>query len=173
MLEGWLKNVMSFALYPRLLAREFIKKQANVSLGDVPVCPALQNATEEILEIENFASTNGFPIMVKAVDGGGGRGIRLIRDLQSLKTAVPRAIEESPSRKVFAEAAVVDGFRHIEVQIVGDGSGGVRHLWERECSIQRRYQKVVEIAPSSILDRTLVSKVIRSAMAMARKVSIL
>ncbi|TKA70108.1 hypothetical protein B0A49_09562 [Cryomyces minteri] len=102
--------------------------------------------------------------MVKAVDGGGGRGIRLIEDGDALAGAVRRAIEESPSRQVFAERAAVHGIRHIEVQIIGDGQGHIRHLWERECSIQRRYQKVVEMAPSSIKDRTLIAQVIRAAI---------
>ena len=109
--------------------------------------------------------------MVKAVDGGGGRGIRLIRDEASLASAVKRAVEESPSKQVFAEKANVDGFRHVEVQIIGDGKGGVTHLWERECSIQRRYQKIVEVAPSTVTDRQLVGKVISDALKIARHVS--
>jgi pyruvate carboxylase len=109
--------------------------------------------------------------MVKAVDGGGGRGIRLIRDEASLLSAVKRAVEESPSKQVFAEKAAVDGFRHVEVQIIGDGQGNVTHLWERECSIQRRYQKIVEVAPSLVPDRKLVARVIQDALRMARHVS--
>jgi pyruvate carboxylase len=66
----------------------------------------------------------------------------------------------------------VDGFRHIEVQILGDGTGNVTHLWERECSIQRRYQKVVEIAPSSVQDRGLVARIIEDALRMAESVCI-
>jgi pyruvate carboxylase len=112
----------------------------------------------------------GYTIMVKAVDGGGGRGIRLICSENALSAAVRRAIEESPSRQVFAERAAVDGFRHVEVQIIGDGHDNVQHLWERECSIQRRYQKVVEIAPSMITDRKLVAKIIQDALRMAREV---
>lgn len=108
--------------------------------------------------------------MVKAVDGGGGRGIRLIRDSSNLASAVKRAVEESPSKKLFAEKAAVDGFRHIEVQIIGDGKGNVAHLWERECSIQRRYQKIVEIAPSTLQDRSLVEKIIEDAVRMAKSV---
>jgi biotin carboxylase len=109
--------------------------------------------------------------MVKAVDGGGGRGIRLIRNEGQLSSSVKRAIEESPSKQLFAEKAAVDGFRHVEVQVIGDGKGGVTHLWERECSIQRRYQKVIELAPSVIPDRKLISKVIESAVLMAESVS--
>lgn len=132
--------------------------------------PALQNPTGDISNIRDFAEQVGYPVMVKAVDGGGGRGIRLIRSEKSLEGLVRRAIEESPSRQVFAEKAAVDGYRHIEVQIVGDRGGDVRHLWERECSIQRRYQKVVEMAPSSIRDRKLIAEVIEAALRMAREV---
>lgn len=113
----------------------------------------------------------GYPIIVKSVDGGGGRGIRLIRDDASPESAFKRAVEESPSRQVFAEKAAVDGFRHIEIQIIGDGSGNVTHLWERECSIQRRYQKIVELAPSVVSDRKLIAKVIDDALRMAKHVS--
>lgn len=109
--------------------------------------------------------------MVKAVDGGGGRGIRLIRDEASLAASVKRAVEESPSKKLFAEKAAVDGFRHVEVQIIGDGHGNVTHLWERECSIQRRYQKIVEIAPSTLQDRSMVAHIIEAAVRMAKSVS--
>jgi len=109
--------------------------------------------------------------MVKAVDGGGGRGIRLIRSQDQLASLVKRAVEESPSKQVFAEKAAVDGFRHTEVQIIGDGTGNVTHLWERECSIQRRYQKIVELAPSVVTDRRLIAKLIQGALKMARHVS--
>jgi pyruvate carboxylase len=138
----------------------------------VPVSPALQSPTNRVEDIRQFASEIGYPIMVKAVDGGGGRGIRLIRNEGQLSSSVKRAIEESPSKQLFAEKAAVDGFRHVEVQIIGDGKGGVTHLWERECSIQRRYQKVIELAPSVIPDRKLISKVIEAAVVMAKSVSI-
>ncbi|KAF1808009.1 hypothetical protein P152DRAFT_425626 [Eremomyces bilateralis CBS 781.70] len=138
---------------------------------NVPTLPALTTPTNSIQVLQKFASQCGYPIMVKAVDGGGGRGIRLIRSEEELESSARRAIEESPSKQVFAERAAVDGYRHIEIQIVGDGNGDVRHLWERECSIQRRYQKVVEIAPSSITDRALVARVIESAVSMARSIN--
>jgi pyruvate carboxylase len=122
-------------------------------------------------DVRQFASEIGYPIMVKAVDGGGGRGIRLIQNEEQLSSSVKRAVEESFSKQLFAEKAAVDGFRHVEVQIIGDGEGGVTHLWERECSIQRRYQKVIELAPSVIPNRKLVGKVVEAAMLMARSVS--
>lgn len=140
-------------------------------IGQVPVSPALLTPTNNVEDIRRFASEVGYPTMVKAVDGGGGRGIRLIRSDDQLASSVKRAIEESPSKQVFAEKAAVDGFRHIEVQIIGDGSGNVTHLWERECSIQRRYQKVVELAPSVVPNRELIAKVIEDALRIAREVS--
>ena len=136
----------------------------------VPVLPALTTPTGDVDAVRRFASDVGLPIMVKAVDGGGGRGIRLIWKDEDLQRLVTRAIEESPSRQVFAEKAAVEGFRHVEVQIIGDGHGNVMHLFERECSIQRRYQKVVELAPSTVSDRNVVAPVIEAALRMAKKV---
>lgn len=130
---------------------------------------ALQVPTNDVEKVRRFSAENGYPIMLKAVDGGGGRGIRLVRNESELEPMFRRAVEESPSRQLFAERAAVEGFRHIEVQIVGDGRD-VRHLWERECSIQRRYQKIVEQAPSSVADRELVGMVIAAALRMAKKV---
>ncbi|KAF2638722.1 hypothetical protein P280DRAFT_455925 [Massarina eburnea CBS 473.64] len=149
----------------KLMARELAKR------CNVPVSPALTTPTSSASEILAFANTVGYPIIVKAVDGGGGRGIRLIRKESDLESAVARAVEESPSKKLFAEKAAVDGFRHIEVQIIGDGRGNVTHLWERECSIQRRYQKIVEIAPSVVSDRALIGRVIADAVRMAEEIT--
>jgi|TARA_R110002003_G_scaffold3_25_gene165 pyruvate carboxylase len=139
-------------------------------LGKVPVSPALGTSTNNVEDVRKFASQVGYPIMVKAVDGGGGRGIRLIRSEEQLTSAVKRAVEESPSKQLFAEKAAIDGFRHIEVQIIGDGTGSVTHLWERECSIQRRYQKVVELAPSVVPNRNLIARVIEDALRIAKHV---
>lgn len=156
-----------------ILARTGDKLQARRLAEEcrVPVLPALTTPTSSVDEVEKFASSHGLPIMVKAVDGGGGRGIRSIRQMDDLRSFVTRAIEESPSRSVFAEKAAVDGFRHVEVQIIGDCEGNVRHLWERECSIQRRYQKVVELAPSTMTDRRIVKPVIEAALRMAKQAS--
>lgn len=136
----------------------------------IPVLPALQDPTSDVHALRTFASKSGYPIMIKAVDGGGGRGIRLVRTEAELEGAARRAIEESVSKSVFAEKAAVDGFLHVEIQIVGDGVD-VIHLFERQCSIQRRYQKVVEIAPCVGADRAFIAKVIRAAVSMAKKVS--
>jgi len=136
----------------------------------VPTLQALPTPTNDISEIKAFASKIGYPVMIKAVDGGGGRGIRLIRSADVLERAARRAIEESPSRQVFVEKAAVDGFLHVEIQIIGDGKGDVRHLWERQCSIQRKYQKVVEVAPCISKKRKFIAQVIESAVRMAQRV---
>jgi pyruvate carboxylase len=136
----------------------------------VPVLPASGSATSNLEDARDFASTAGFPVMIKAVDGGGGRGIRFVRSNTELADSFNRACGESPSGQVFIEKAAVDGYRHVEVQIFGDRNGRIAHLWERECSIQRRFQKIVEIALSTIQDRQLVGRVIEDAMKMARSV---
>ena len=136
---------------------------------DVPVLEAMTAPTASVNDVRSFAAHVGYPIMVKAVDGGGGRGIRLAKNESELQNAVERCIGESPSRTVFAEQAAVEGFKHIEVQILGDGQGAIKHLWERDCSVQRRFQKVVELAPApSVGSRRVISKVIDSAIRMAR-----
>ncbi|KAL1867662.1 hypothetical protein Daus18300_006217 [Diaporthe australafricana] len=135
-----------------------------------PVLPAWTEPIDNVETLRAFAGDVGLPIMIKAVDGGGGRGIRLVRQGEDLETGFRRAMNESPSRKVFAEKAAVDGFRHIEVQIIGDGHGNVRHFWERECSIQRRFQKVIEIAPSTVSNRTLIASVVEAAVRMAKTI---
>lgn len=157
---------------PQILSRTGDKLQARLLAEecDVPVLPALKTPTSEVAELEAFASSVGYPVIIKAVDGGGGRGIRIVRKHEDLASLMKRALQESPSGKAFAEKAAIDGYRHVEVQIIGDGKGNVRHLWERECSIQRRFQKVVEFAPSSIPDRNLVGQVINAALRMATKV---
>ena len=136
----------------------------------VPVLKALTRPTADLNEIRSFVQEVGFPVMIKAVDGGGGRGIRLVRNDGELDNAMDRAIGESPSRTVFVEKAAVDGFRHVEVQVVGDGTGNVRHLWERDCSIQRRFQKVVECAPVLSRKRDVVSRVIDAALKIAKTI---
>jgi pyruvate carboxylase len=112
--------------------------RALAAQSKVPVLEASPKAMKDYDEVEHFVSKFGLPIMFKAVDGGGGRGIRLVQKQGELEDAFNRACGESPSGQVFVERAAVDGFRHVEVQILADNHGNVGHLWERECSIQRR-----------------------------------
>ncbi|KAJ6155698.1 hypothetical protein N7470_006264 [Penicillium chermesinum] len=144
-----------------------LKAKALAQTCGVPVLEAMARPTADVDEARAFARKIGFPVMVKAVDGGGGRGIRLVREDSELENSLQRAIGESPSKTVFLEKAAVDGFHHVEIQVLGDGTGNVRHLWERDCSVQRRFQKIVEVAPALIGDRDLISRVIDSALRMA------
>lgn len=157
---------------PENLARTGDKLQAKqlaLQCG-VPVLEAMSRPTSNKDEARAFAKRVGFPVMVKAVDGGGGRGIRLVREEAELDNSIQRAIGESPSRTVFVEKAAVDGFHHVEIQVIGDGTGQVRHLAERDCSVQRRFQKVVEYAPALMSDRGLIARVIGSALKMASEI---
>lgn len=149
--------------------------------NDVPVLPTLEyniaapsgsprtSANPE--QIKAFAHNVGYPVMIKAVDGGGGRGIRLVRRDDELENAVRASTAESPSQTVFVEKAAVDGFHHIEIQIIADGND-VQHLWERDCSVQRRFQKIVEIAPSVIRDQNhaLVKKAADAAVRIMKAI---
>ena len=147
-----------------------LKAKALAASCDVPVLEAMKEPTNSADSIRSFARTVGYPIMIKAVDGGGGRGIRLAESEDALQNAVDRCVAESPSRTVFAEMAAVKGFRHIEVQIVGDGRGGIKHLWERDCSVQRRFQKIVEVAPAPVPRRRVIAQAIEAAVRMARRI---
>jgi pyruvate carboxylase len=115
----------------------------------------------------------GFPIFVKAVAGGGGRGMRRVDDRRDLRDAVEAAMREAESAfgdpTVFVEQAVVNP-RHIEVQVLADAEGGVSHLYERDCSVQRRHQKVVEIAPAPNLDPAVRDRICADAVAFARHI---
>jgi pyruvate carboxylase len=114
-----------------------------------------------------------FPVFVKAVAGGGGRGMRRVEDPAELTAAVQAAMREAEAAfgdaTVFVEQAVVDP-RHIEVQILADGTGDVVHLFERDCSVQRRHQKVVELAPAPNLDPALRERICADAVAFARAI---
>ncbi|MGY1750533.1 pyruvate carboxylase [Modestobacter sp. SYSU DS0511] len=113
------------------------------------------------------------PVFVKAVAGGGGRGMRRVDDRPQLRGAIEAAMREAESAfgdaTVFLEQAVVDP-RHIEVQVLADGQGNVIHLFERDCSVQRRHQKVVELAPAPNLDAELRDRICADAVAFARAI---
>jgi pyruvate carboxylase len=161
----------------KVLAKELARKcgvptleALKVELGGVNTSDANNDNETKLDMVRSFANRIGYPVMIKAVDGGGGRGIRLVTKEAELQNALDRATSESPSNTVFVEKAAVGGFHHVEVQIIGDGRGGVQHLWERDCSVQRRFQKIVECAPALIGDRILIRSVIDAAVKMAREV---
>src|SRR5689334_18541022 len=115
----------------------------------------------------------GFPVFVKAVAGGGGRGMRRVEDPAMLRESIEAAAREAESAfgdpTVFLEKAVVEP-RHIEVQILADGAGNIIHLYERDCSVQRRHQKVVELAPAPNLDPELRDRICADAVKFAKQI---
>ncbi|MYW96674.1 pyruvate carboxylase [Amycolatopsis rubida] len=124
-------------------------------------------------ELVAAADELGFPVFVKAVAGGGGRGMRRVEDPALLRESIEAAAREAESAfgdpTVFLEKAVVEP-RHIEVQILADGVGNVIHLFERDCSVQRRHQKVVELAPAPNLDPELRDRICADAVKFARQI---
>jgi geranyl-CoA carboxylase alpha subunit len=139
-------------------------KRRMIAAG-VPCVPGYQGDDQSDATLVREASRIGVPLMVKAAAGGGGRGMRLVSSLEDLASALTGARTEAEaafgSGELILEKAVVDA-RHVEVQIFGDNHGAVIHLGERDCSIQRRHQKVIEEAPSPAVDATL-----RAAMGAA------
>lgn len=126
-----------------------------------------------VQELLSAAETMTFPLFVKAVAGGGGRGMRRVTDPGALAEAIEAASREAESAfgdaSVFLEQAVINP-RHIEVQILADTHGNVMHLYERDCSVQRRHQKVIEIAPAPNLDPALRERICADAVAFARSI---
>lgn len=129
-------------------------RRAMIDAG-VPVIPGSEGHVRDADEAMRLAETIGYPVMLKAAGGGGGRGIRRCDDAEELRRQYARVRSEAEkafdNAEVFLEKSIVDP-RHIEVQILADGYGNVVHLFERDCSIQRRHQKLLEIAPSPQID---------------------
>ncbi|MEY4276215.1 MAG: hypothetical protein RIS26_678 [Actinomycetota bacterium] len=146
-------------------------KEAAIAAGVPVLKSSIQSADIDVLVKE--AEGIGFPIFVKAVAGGGGRGMRRVEKREDLAAALGEASREAESAfgdpRVFLEQAVLRP-RHIEVQIVADEHGNVVHLFERDCSIQRRNQKVVEIAPAPHITQELREELYRDAVAFATKI---
>ncbi|MGW3567137.1 pyruvate carboxylase [Streptomyces sp. NPDC000941] len=138
----------------------------------VPVLGSSQPSTD-VDELVQAAEELGFPVFVKAVAGGGGRGMRRVEDRRALRESIEAASREAASAfgdpTVFLEKAVVEP-RHIEVQILADAQGNVMHLFERDCSVQRRHQKVIELAPAPNLDPELRTRICDDAVKFARQI---
>lgn len=132
----------------KLAAKEAVKDY------NIPMVPGIEEAITDVHLATKIAKEIGFPILIKAAAGGGGKGMRVVENLEELPEQMKRAISEAASAfgdgSVFIEKYVASP-RHIEIQVLADNHGNVVHLFERECSIQRRHQKVVEEAPSVVL----------------------
>jgi acetyl/propionyl-CoA carboxylase alpha subunit/acetyl-CoA carboxylase carboxyltransferase component len=134
---------------------------------NVPILRGTEAAS--LAEVKAFFAKHG-PTMLKAIAGGGGRGMRVVREASEIEQAYERC--QSEAKSAFGNGAVyaeeyLEGARHIEVQIVGDGSGAVSHLWDRECSLQRRRQKLIEIAPAADVPEAMRAQLFDAACRLA------
>lgn len=140
----------------------------------LPLVPATQEPVATLEEALRFAAEHGYPLIVKAVAGGGGRGVRVVRSRAELAEALERA--RSEAAKAFGNPAVfleryIEDPKHIEVQILADKYGNIVHLFERDCSVQRRHQKVVEIAPALCLTEEKRAEICAAALRLMRHVN--
>jgi len=140
----------------------------------IPMVPGTEEAITNIDEAKQRAIEVGFPILIKAAAGGGGKGMRIVEHVSEFEEQMQLAVSEATS--AFGDGAVfieryVTSPRHIEIQVLGDNYGNVVHLFERECSVQRRHQKVVEEAPSSVLSPQIREKMGKCAVDVAKSVN--
>ena len=182
---GFLSENARFAEVCRAANIEFIgpPAQAMTRLGNkdqarklareanVPVVPGSGGLIEKADDALAIARQMGFPVLVKAAAGGGGKGMRVARDEASLITGLSQASQEA--EKAFKDGSVylekyIEQPRHIEVQILGDLHGNLVHLWERECSLQRRHQKLVEESPAPNLPPEVRAKICESAVRLVK-----
>jgi pyruvate carboxylase len=138
----------------------------------VPVLRGTQDPVQSPAEAQKIAREIGYPVIVKAAMGGGGRGMRVVHDPAELESRLEEA--QGEARSAFGDASVflekyLPRARHIEVQILADHHGNLLHLWERDCSVQRRHQKVVEVAPAANLAASIRNELCEAALRIARK----
>ena len=140
----------------------------------VPVVPGTEKPVSSRAEIQKAARDVGFPLIIKAAFGGGGRGMRVVRKPAELAARLEEAQREAGAAfgndDVFLERYIQNA-KHIEVQVLGDRHGNIIHLHERDCTVQRRHQKVVEVAPAVGLDRTVAAELAAAAVRIARQVN--
>ena len=141
---------------------------------NIPMVPGTEEAITDVAEAKKRASEVGFPILIKAAAGGGGKGMRIVDNAESFEEQMALAVSEATS--AFGDGSVfieryVSSPRHIEIQVLGDTHGNIAHLFERDCSVQRRHQKVVEEAPSSVLTPELRAQMGKCAVDVARSVN--
>ena len=148
----------------KLAAKEAVKAY------DIPMVPGIDEAIDDVEKAKAIAKDIGFPILIKASAGGGGKGMRVVEKEADLESQMKRAISEATS--AFGDGSVfiekyVGSPRHIEIQVMADTHGNIIHLFERECSVQRRHQKVVEEAPSTVLTPELRDAMGKAAIKVA------
>ena len=157
----------------RLMGDKLTSKQT-VKTFDVPLVPGMDEPIYDVEKAKNVANELGYPVMIKASAGGGGKGMRMVDEAQGFEEQMERAMSEARNSfgkdEVFIEKFIVSP-KHIEVQVLGDKHGNIVHLFERECSIQRRHQKVVEEAPSALLTPDRRMKIGQAAVNVAKSCS--
>jgi acetyl-CoA carboxylase biotin carboxylase subunit len=141
---------------------------------NIPMVPGTEEAISDIPEAKKRAVEVGFPILIKAAAGGGGKGMRIVDSVEDFEEQMHLAVSEATS--AFGDGSVfieryVSSPRHIEIQVLGDTHGNIVHLFERDCSVQRRHQKVVEEAPSSVLTPAIREQMGKCAVDVARSVN--
>lgn len=153
-----------------IMGSKLAAKEA-VSKYDVPMVPGTDQAIDDMAEARKIAEDIGFPILIKASAGGGGKGMRVVEKATDFESQMDRAVSEAVSAfgdgSVFIEKYITQP-RHIEVQILGDQHGNIVYLMERECSIQRRHQKLVEEAPSPVVTPEIRKQLGDAAVKVAR-----
>jgi acetyl-CoA carboxylase carboxyltransferase component/biotin carboxylase len=160
---------------PRALELLGDKAQAR-ALAERLGVPVLQGTAggASLDSVQAFFEAQRAPILIKAVHGGGGRGMRVVREGAQLAEAYARCASEAHAAfgdgALYAEA-LIERARHVEVQLVGDGSGAVSHVWDRECSLQRRHQKLVELAPCVGLPHALRARMLEAAVRIGRELA--
>jgi len=154
----------------RIMGNKLAAKET-VRAYNIPMVPGLDKAINDISEAKEIVKQIGFPILIKAAAGGGGKGMRIVEKQEDFQSQMQRAISEANS--AFGDGSVfiekyVGSPRHIEIQIMADIHGNIIHLFERECSVQRRHQKVVEEAPSTVLTPEIRKQMGQAAIKVAK-----
>jgi propionyl-CoA carboxylase alpha chain len=148
-----------------------LSAKAAVSAFNIPMVPGTPDAVTDIAEAKRICEEIGYPVLIKASAGGGGKGMRVVESPGDFEEQMHRAVSEATSAfgdgSVFIEKYITSP-KHIEIQVLGDQHGNIVHLFERECSVQRRHQKVIEEAPSSVLTPGVREAMGKSAVDVAR-----
>mgnify|MGYP001541443247 FL=1 len=150
-----------------------INARTQAELAGIPMIPGSTGTVSSVEEVRAFAGKHGFPIIIKAVNGGGGRGMRMVASMDDLDQAY--SLAKSEALKAFGSDEIylekyLQNPKHIEVQIIGDTHGNIVHLHERDCSVQRRHQKLVEVAPAFSLPQQLRSRICEAAVKLMKNV---
>jgi pyruvate carboxylase len=150
-----------------------IKAKQQAESANLPIIPGSKGPVNNLDEVTEFGNTFGFPIIIKASLGGGGRGMRIVRTPSGVKDAYDRAKSEAKAAfgndEVYVEK-FIENPKHIEVQIIGDSEGNIVHLYERDCSVQRRHQKLVEVAPCTSISDDLRERICHAAVQLMQQV---